>query len=102
MHCNKFSHEAHLPFGVARHTVAGAVSKFVTTTIAYALSKRVRIFVKWHRHSHCSGVAGALGREYDDDLYQYPESRYRRNRQPVELLGLALAAWLNDGSGASS
>ena len=55
-----------------------------------------------HRHSHGAGVAGALGREYDDDLYPCPESRCRRNRQPVGLLGLALAACLNDGFIASS
>ena len=55
-----------------------------------------------HRHSHGAGVAGALGREYDDDLYPCPESRCRRNRQPAGLLGLALAACLNDGFIASS
>lgn len=31
-----------------------------------------------------------------------PESRYRSNRQSVGLLGLALAAWLSGGFGASS
>lgn len=46
--------------------------------------------------------AGVLGRECDDDLYPCPEIRCRMNRQPFGLLGLALAAWLNDGIEASS
>jgi len=53
-----------------------------------------------HRHSHGAGAAGAFGREHDDDLHPCPESRSRRNLQPVGLIGLALTAWLNDSFGA--
>lgn len=66
------------------------------------------MFVKWHglRHPPDRGqleIEGFLtmGREYNDDLHLCPESRCRRNRQPVGLFDLALAAWLNDGLGAS-
>ncbi|EER58712.1 hypothetical protein AcdelDRAFT_3714 [Acidovorax delafieldii 2AN] len=52
------------------------------------------------RHSHGAGAAGAFGREHDDDLHPCPESRSRRCLQPVGLVGLALAAWLNDSFGA--